>query len=221
MLVFCRMVSSWGGRLALVAWALLVLAAPARAAIYTGIWDPAYGAPFTDLGWRGTATFYVPDACKPEGTADVSNTQDCGGLAAVSAAQVELYDVTDAQQPTLATLVFNPASLTIGTLRYLDGALVGLQTSLSNFVMPDADLSEFGVLEDTRFSLQFTLADGPRLAWGACSVGSQCTVAGFNDGQQFPPTFTVTEVPEPTTAWLAALALAGLAGLRGRRKALR
>src|SRR5262245_31585856 len=121
MLMF-RMVSSWFGRLALVVGALLVVAAPARAAIYTSVWDPTYGAPFTNLGWRGTANFSVPDSCKPSGSADVNNALECGGLAAVTAAQVELYDITDAQQATLTTLVFDPLSLTISTLRYLEGA---------------------------------------------------------------------------------------------------
>ena len=44
----------------LVAAAALGTAAPARAAAYVGAWDPTYGAPFTNLGWRGTVYFDLP-----------------------------------------------------------------------------------------------------------------------------------------------------------------
>lgn len=213
-------VVSWLRRAGVAAGAVLWLALPAQAAVYTGIWDPPYGAPFDDLGWRGTAGFFVPDSCKPTGTADVSNESDCGGLAAVTAGQVEFYDTTDPNRPTLATLVFDPNTLLIDTLRYVNGALTELTTSLADFVSPQADLTRFGVSSDTEFALQFTL-DGPTLAWARCD-GPACQIGGFNDGAQFPPNFVITEVvtqvPEPATPGLVVLALAGLAAGHYRRR---
>lgn len=218
-----RLATSWSGRIA--ACALLLLALPAQAVYYTGVWDPDYGAPFTNLGWRGTAEFFVPDFCKPTGTVDVGNVAQCDGLAAVQAATVQFYDTTDPDKNTLVSFGFNPVSLTIGTLRYVDGALTELTTSLSNFVFPDADLANYGVGANNFFSLQFTLA-GPSLAWGSCNVDTGgCSVVGFNDAANFPPNFVITEVtvPEPGTPLLAGMALLLLAafGLRSRARRAR
>ena len=190
--------------------AAAALAGQAQAAVYTGGWDPAYGAPFTNLGWRGTSSFAVPDSCEPAGTADISNATACGGLAQITSAQVELYDTQDAGQTTLAQLVFNPSSMLVNTLRYVGGDLTQLTTSVSNLVDPIEDLSAFGVAATGSFFLQFTLA-GPQLGWKLCSIRQTTECAsGFNDGAQFPPQFTISRVPEPATLWLCAVALLGL-----------
>lgn len=206
-------------RLGAVVGAALWLALPAQAAVYSGIWDPPYGEPYDNLGWRGTAGFFVPDTCKPTGTADVDNATACGGLAAVTAGQVEFYDITDPAQQTLATMVFNPNTILIDTLRFVNGALTELDTSLSNLVSPQADLTRFGVGSDIFFALQFTFA-GPSLTWAQCD-GPACRIGGTNDGVQFPPNFVITEVisvPEPATLGLVGLALAGLAAGQYRRR---
>jgi len=187
--------------------AVMLVAGPTHAALYTGVWDPTYGAPFGNLGWRGSAEFSVPDSCLPIGTADVINATACGGAAAVTGARVEFYDITDTAQATLTTLVFNPSTLLVGTLRFVDGALTELTTTDSNLVAPGVDLTAFGVTPFTDFFLNFAL-DGPHLGWATCAaVANFCQTGGFNDGTQFPPTFTITQVPEPTTLWLAGLAL--------------
>lgn len=199
----------------------------AQAAIYVGTWDPAYGAPFANLGWRGSAQYYVPNYCEPLGTADISNVPACGGAAAVVSANVELYDVTAVGQPTLDTLVFNPASLVVGTLRYVAGELTELTTGYSNLVGPAVDLSAFGVSPTTDFFLDFTLA-GPRLGWyeTECNINIDGFAApqdvqcgGSNDGVNFAPRFTITEVPEPAALWLAGSALLALLPARRRRRA--
>lgn len=203
-------------------------AGSANAAVYTGVWDPTYGSPFLNLGWRGTAEYFVPNECEPTGTADIYNASACSGNAIVTQAEVEFYDINAAidtgtgAQPTISTLVFNPSSLVIGTLRYVSGELTQLTTSFSNYMTPTEDLSAFGVYSNTEFSLFFTL-DGPRLAWRECysyyeGEGSftashyyepECAF-GVNDAQQFPATFEITRVPEPGTLALACLALLAL-----------
>jgi len=50
----------------------------AQAAIYSGNWDPAYGASFAGLGWKGTATFFIPDTCLAS-SGWIANTDGCAG----------------------------------------------------------------------------------------------------------------------------------------------
>ena len=70
-------------------------AAPAQAAVYTGTWDPAYGAAFPDLGWKGKATFFIPDACLALTSTWVANNAACSGNAMkVLDAQLSFYDLT-------------------------------------------------------------------------------------------------------------------------------
>ncbi len=196
--------------------ALALFAASAQAAVYTGIWDPAFGAPFINLGWRGNVSYFVPDACVPVGTLDVNNTPDCAGAAAVTSAAVEFYDVNAGGQPTLDTLVFNPALMTVGTLRFVAGELTELTSSDSNLVSPTANLSAFGVSAIDTFFLRFTLT-GPRLGWSHCTQDYSCT-GGLND-EKIPLTFKITRaLPEPTTLLLSGLALSALLSARRRAR---
>jgi len=218
-------VQRWLRRLAVLS---VFVGGSANAAIYTGVWDPPYGSPFTNLGWRGTTDYFVPDTCLPVGTAVIDNFADCGGAATVTAAQVQFYDASvGPSAPTLATLLFNPASIVIIDLSFVSGALDNLSTSGSDFELPSADLSAFGVGYATEFSLFFTLGDGPRLEWRDCSYYGERSYThypsepecsfGLNDNVTFPVTdFTITRVPEPGTLALATLALLGFAPRRVR-----
>ena len=202
---------------------LAVSAGSAHAATYSGVWDPTFGIPFTNLGWRGTAEYFVPNSCVPSGPGivDVDDSIDCGGGALVTSAQVEFYDTTDSGQSTISTLVFNPSSFGIGTLRFVSGLLTQLTTTDSNLVNPVENLWAFGVSSTTEFALTFTLG-GPRLFWQDCggyyastNYSYECS-SGWNDSESFPPQFTITLVPEPGTLVLACLALLFLAPRRTR-----
>lgn len=217
-------VRRWLRRVAVLS---IVVGAPAHAAVYSGIWDPPYGSPFTNLGWRGTATYFVPDTCLPGGTVIVDNYSGCGGAAAVTSAQVEFYDTTAGlNPPSIATLVFNPASLVVDDLNFVGGQLTGLSTwGGSDYVDPTVNLAAYGVGSNTEFTLFFTLADGPRLGWKDCGYYGYATTHyyepecsfGTNDIVNFPVTdFTITRIPEPGTLALATLALLGLAPRRVR-----
>ena len=210
--------ASMRGRLCGLLLGLGLVAGSAQAAVYTAVWDPAFGAPFTNLGWRGNAAFFVPSGCEPAGSADVNNASACGGGAIVTHADVEFYDVNAAGQPTLATLDFNPSSLVIDTLRYVGGELTQLTTSFSDIVFPAEDLSALGVVPGVGFFVDFTLS-GPRLGWISCDLRIAC-VSGFNDGTNFPPLFTITRaaVPEPGSQWLFGIAMLGLVAARRATK---
>jgi hypothetical protein len=197
-----------------MACALSLVTGAAQAAVYTGVWDPVYGAPFTNLGWRGTATFAVPDGCEPSGTADISNGLDCGGAASLTSAAVEFYDASSTGQATLDTLTFNPASMLIGTLRYVSGNLDQLTTSTSSAVYASANLSAFGVAPTVGFLLHFDLG-GPRLAWLDCSNQQIECLRGTNSvTPQFSITRVPVSVPEPGSLWLAGLAVVAWVAVR-------
>lgn len=64
----------------------------AQAKTYPGAWDPGFGAPFDDLGWRGTALFSIPDACEAS-SGWILNSDSCsGGGMAVTSVVLEFYD---------------------------------------------------------------------------------------------------------------------------------
>src|SRR5512134_1643547 len=102
-----------GGAVVAVA-ASFAFAAPAHAVIYTGDWDPAFGSAFPDLGWRGDATFFIPDACVGL-SGWVFNFGQCSGMKILEA-EVEFYSLSDPTEATLETLVFDIPSNAVLTV---------------------------------------------------------------------------------------------------------
>ncbi len=207
----------------------------AHAALWTGAWDPRYGQPFDGnfdadvLGWRGIATFDIPEFCI--GTNGVADSSTCSAMSLVSA-QVIFYDFqTDA---TVETFNYAPSDLSGFSATFGAG---GVLTSLvSDFFAPRSPVSDFSIINLYTFSLQF-VEDGVRMyhtkdydLWGY-PVGpyspeqcqkywllriSQPWVCGYSgtysDGTSAPAiVVTYSKVPEPGS--IALLFAAGLAGL--------
>ncbi len=83
--------------------AALAPVAPAQAAVVVGAFDPAFGPSLPNLGYRGTATFFVPDACFAT-VGFVNNSAACSsGAMAVQAVNLQFYNVSTPGQPTLLT----------------------------------------------------------------------------------------------------------------------
>ena len=199
--------------------ALMVAAVgPAHATYVVGSWDPAYGAPFTNMGWRGTSTSDIPADCLALGNVGtvLNNGLSCPLMSVVSA-QVEFYDLTDINQTTVDTLDFS-AAVAVSSI-FLDtatGALGGLDLRTLAPVLSTTSLAVTGGLQ-AYFSLaQVTLSSGTtraRLYWSTHTYPEQ--VMGMNDERLYPASVNLRVVPEPGSL---ALALAALAALGGRSR---
>ncbi len=112
------------------------LASPGHAAVFVGSFDPAFGGtvfPLANMGFRGTASFYVPDACLSLGNDFFSNSSFCtsGDPIKMLSAIVELYDSNaPAVQPTLDTVSFATYDMMSGfdSVLIVNGAVVGVDS---------------------------------------------------------------------------------------------
>lgn len=85
---------------------VLTIVGTASGAVYRTRYDPSFGEPYPNLGFRGTADFAVDDACLA-GDGGWKADGGCGEMSLLSAT-VELYDAGSVGQATIDTLVFAP-----------------------------------------------------------------------------------------------------------------
>lgn len=117
-------------RAAAAALTLAVSAGTAHSAVYVGTFDPAFdpdnfffgaeGVWFNNMGWRGSLQVNASLGCGTVGTVPIGG----GCSATLESVRLELYQVGDAGQPTLASVNFTGLDLVpITALRFENGLL--------------------------------------------------------------------------------------------------
>ena len=196
----------------------LAFSAPSQAVIVVGAWDPAFGSAFPELGWRGEAKFFVPDACLAE-SGWVFNFESCsGGTMKVLSADVEFYKLSDPSNPLFQeTLSFDDPTSLVAAMKIEDGLLAGLYATFDYFVpstlgIAGGPFTDFVLLfEDNLARLAF-ISDPPG---GPKTKGISDRVT--DDGSPF---ITFRVVPEPSGLSLALLGLLAMSvGLHYRSRA--
>jgi len=179
--------------------------APSQAIIVVGAWDPAFGAAFPELGWRGEAEFFVPDACLAE-SGWVFNFESCsGGTMKVLSAEVEFYKLSDPTNPLFQeTLSFSDPTWLVAAMRIEDGLLAGLYATFDYFVPSTLAIAggphtEFLLLFQDDLARLGYISDPPE---GRKTKG--ISDPNPSDG---PPFITFRVVPEPGGLALAMLGI--------------
>lgn len=195
-------------------------AAPAHAVIYVGDWDPSFGAAFPDLGWRGEATFFVPDACLAN-DGWVLNSDSCSASGMrILGAEVEFYRLSDPTNPAFQeTLLFDVPSSAVVSMQLDDGMLTGV---LGTFLYSRASTLPIAGSPFADFVLFFE-ADLARMSYVLAIPGGEIQ-EGISDRHppDGSPFITFRVVPEPGGLGLLLAALLGAvlwraAGLRRTR----
>ena len=191
----------------------------AHAAVYRGSWDPAFGAPFAGLGWKGSATFSIPDAClAASGWIDNTTTGCAAGGMKVLGATVDFYNAsTDPSGlSVLETLTFSNPSWLVYSMEVTANTLTGVYSGFSEPVNASIPLAGGGAYY---FDLAFLDGiNGPGSVKGASLfytkglLNPTCAFLGSSkcgySANIAPVTYAL--VPEPATV---ALVLAGLGAI--------
>lgn len=205
-------------RSALLVAAGLACSAPCHAVIYVGAWDPAFGPDFPELGWRGEATFFVPDACLAE-SGWVFNYESCsGGTMKVLDAEVAFYKLSDPTNPLFQeTLSFDEPTSLVAAMRIENGLLAGLYATFDYYLLSKLTIAGG---EYTEYVLQF-VDDIAQLAFISNPPDGPKTDGKSVIDPDNPPLITFRVVPEPGSLPLALLCLLAIVvGVRSRSDAL-
>jgi PEP-CTERM motif len=165
-----------------------VASMPAQAIIVTGSWDPAYGAAFPDLGWRGQVSFDVPQACFSLNATITSASSGACSLSAITleSAKVDFYRVSaGANAPTLGTLNWTaPGVPSINRMFFGGGQMTGATTGIFD-ALRGPSIAGFSTVDDFYWALDFDQGATPgtsvaRLAYGKLECDDE---GGCGDGK--------------------------------------
>lgn len=209
--------------------ALFGAASPAQAVVYVGNFDPAFGAIFPNLGFRGTATFNLPAACDGLTGMFSNAAPGCGGgLMQITSASVDLYDIA---APTFVLQTMNFAtpgtilSVTLSTPLLAPTLLTGVTSGFSNSVLGTISQAQIAS-NNYNFYLGFS---GNTATLGYSAIGAsleRCTggprqpnnsLCGFSETS--PEVKFTAAIPEPETYALMLAGLAGMAFVARRQRA--
>ena len=200
---------------ALLVAAGLACSAQSQAVIFVGAWDPAFGSAFPELGWRGEAKFFVPDACLAE-SGWVFNFESCsGGEMKVLSAEVEFYKLSDPTNLLFQeTLSFDDPTSLVLAMRIEDGLLAGLYATFDYFVPSTLAIAGGGY---TDFVLLFQ-GDIARMAFISDPPEGPKT-KGISDKNppDGTPFITFRTVPEPAGLALVLVAMVAIGAALRRR----
>lgn len=190
--------------------ALLGLADAARATLVVGTWDPAYGSPFPNLGWRGSAKFTIDDSCL--GFAGTVLVPSVGCTIGVLEAKVELFN-NGAPGATLDTLDFSGIT-TVNSLFVDTGKVKGFDLSFSGRLSSGIlEADYFG--NPAYFALEMSYTGSQEIARLYFSDSAAGPLLGVNENNAIA---AVATIPEPASYALVLLALAGAAATTRRRR---
>jgi hypothetical protein len=119
-----RVLTTFLNRAAVIAVFALGFSGSASATFVVAEWDPAFGAPFSNLGWRGSLTADIPDTCTSQSFFGQSFTiaPNCPTPWSVVDARVQFYSLADTAPVPATTEELDFTSLTRLLVVYRDSA---------------------------------------------------------------------------------------------------
>jgi hypothetical protein len=201
-------------------------AGSAQAAVYSGRWDPAFGGIFPDLGWKGSATFILPDSCLGMTGSFANAAAGCGGGAMqVTNAQIEFYNHTTdpAGLTVLQTLNAGNAPTVNGMTIASSGgvtSLLGVDTGFFQGALGAISVAEYNgndyyfylIMHGDQAALFYTRDASVSGGCGTGPFGEDPSNCGFSKTAAHI-TFTPA-IPEPTTWAMFGIGLAMLWSMR-------
>lgn len=216
---------------ALIVAAALLGALPASAAVYSGHWDPGFAGIFPQLGWKGSATFILPDACVGMSGSFANAASPCGGGGMqVQNAKLQFYNsATDPLGLNILQTMDLGSNVHVNGMSFvtLAGAtqLTGVDTGFFDPAKGGVPVAKFNgndyyfdlILHDNLAALYYTKNANDSPGCGTPAFGAvDPSLCGFS---ATPATIVFTAaIPEPSTY---ALLLVGLAALGSMRRTVR